>query len=107
MKNQEDVKHWPSGNCKEVLLLDIAPEELTSRCEVSLNRDKDDLDWYVGGYIIDDAIGPIVFIRYDNAPIKGVIVEIDVGIETAVALSRLKHVLHLQDAEIIWSVDLE
>lgn len=93
---------WPSGDCKPVLELAFTPKVIESRWGIQFHRDKDDLDWYLGGHIKDEMIGFIVLMQHENSQYIGTILYVDSKIDTPEALKRIREKFDITDCDIAW-----
>lgn len=102
MLDTTEFSGWPSGDCKPVLELAFTPEEIESKWNIHFHRDKDDLDWYLGGHIKDRVIGFIVMMRHENSQSIGTILYVDSKIDTPEALKRIREKFDITDSDIAW-----
>ena len=103
--NKSAFTGWPSGDNKPLILLRTTATDLSSKYGLVFFREKDDLDWGNWSHYIDEFIGPVVFVEYENAPVKGVDILVDKNVATALALNRVRESLGLVDSDIEWHAD--
>lgn len=102
MFDSSEFKGWPSGDLKPVLEIILQLSEIEARYGLVFRREKDDLDWYMGTHINDPEIGPIVLMRHDGSPDKGVITYVDSGVHTSDAIERIIRILEIENEDIGW-----
>lgn len=101
--NTEPFK-WPSGDCKAVIQLRLSTDAISEKFGLKFKREKDDLDWGKFSHFIDEVVGPILLIEYENSPISGLDVYVDVGIDNRIAIERIRSVLQIKESDISWSI---
>ncbi|NIE58003.1 MULTISPECIES: hypothetical protein [unclassified Burkholderia] len=93
---------WPSGDGKPVCMLGFDHSEFSVRTGLPFEKGADDLDEYFAGMLLDDRVGPMQFMYYVKAPIKGVVVSVDSQVKTAHAVDVVKKRFGLTDSDFQW-----
>ena len=104
---------WPSGDRRHALAtslrLDAVRARLRSPCTttpdgyLAIRNDDDGLGPYRLTRISDPAIGHIVLMDHDRAPVQGTVAVIDGAVDLSLALRRLVDLLSLSADELTWS----
>lgn len=92
---------WPSGDDKNILLLDCQLEAIATKYELPVIRHKDNLDWYHLTYFyLHDNL--VVLTEYDNSPTKGIQVRIDREQDTDSMCAAVLIALELSEKDVLW-----
>jgi hypothetical protein len=103
--NTEPFKRWPSGDHKAVIQLRLRANELVKKVDLPFIRERDDLDWGSFAHFLDEKIGPVMLVDYENSPIKGVDIHVDKSVSNDIAIDRIRLVLGLNDDDINWCIE--
>ena len=95
---------WPSGDSKPFAQIALSVEAVESRAGRRFQRDRDDLDWYQGLYLVDVDVGPLALMKYDNAPVDGIVAYMDSLARVESALGCLVRRLNLEQEDFLWRV---
>ncbi|KER66339.1 hypothetical protein [Burkholderia aenigmatica] len=102
-----ETRVWPSGNDKPVCMLGFDHSECSALTGIPFEKGVDDLDEYFAGMLLDDTVGPMRFMYYINAPIKGVVVSVDSKVKTAQAVEVVKTRFGLAASDFYWVTSIE
>jgi hypothetical protein len=95
---------WKSEGCKPVLAVHPSLEDLYSRHEIDVFRDKDDLDWFVGAIFLADEIGQVLIMRHDGNPPGATDFYVDLACDESLAIGKISEIYRLTDDEIFWKL---
>ncbi|VWB48523.1 hypothetical protein [Burkholderia lata] len=98
---------WPSGDGKPVCMLGFGHPEFSARTGLPFENGVEDLDEYFAGMLLDDRGGPMQFMYYVNAPIKGVVVSVDSQVKSAHAVDVVKERFGLAATDLKWVTSIE
>ncbi len=102
-----ETRAWPSGNGKPVCMLRFDHAECAALTGIPFEKGVDDLDEYFAGVLVDDRVGPMQFMYYLNAPIKGAVVSVDSWVKTAHAVEVVKTRFGLAASDLYWVTSIE
>jgi hypothetical protein len=93
---------FPSGAGWIVAELAVEPSDFATRCGIEFTRELDDLGWADIAWTNLDKIGPVLFERYEDAPVAGVTVTVDGEVTRDNALAALERQLQFTLDDFDW-----
>lgn len=93
---------WPSGDCKPIIATVRTPVELIIDTDATIFRDKDDLDWFEGGYVKIDGLGTVLIMKHDDNPLGLTALYVDVSCHANAAATLLVHFFGLSPEDVKW-----
>lgn len=103
MFNTGPFKGWPSGRERMVMFLNLQPEDIRDRYGINNWTEQfDDMMNinYRFAWIIDDKLGPVVFLHYENSSENETEVYIDSALKVEASTRHLRKILKLQEHDI-------
>jgi hypothetical protein len=107
MERYMRILEWQSGDCKPVLAVHPSLEDLSSRHELQIFRDQDDLDWFIGALFLEDQIGQVLIMRHGGDPEKTTDFYVDSAFSEDQAIKKILELFRIKDDEVFWRLDTE
>jgi pimeloyl-CoA synthetase len=102
-EHQDNPPLWPSGKSIPVLEIAYSTAQLKALAQDAYERALDNLDWCERGYFLDQEIGYVTLIKYENMPSGGTILYVDSAISNvAIVVEHLLTRLKPLGADVLW-----